>query len=223
MTGQDVTSVLDRQLMLQLGERLKRLRHEKGLGSVELAARVGMTRNTLRAIEAGDPGPSLGNYVRVMSALGVSGDLALLAADTLHPAPVGSAAARSLRPAPMVRVEVLADQGRHRIQDLQSMALHEAAVNLAKDDPRLIEQAIETAEKWLQNGDQRSAGLWREWVDVLRNKSWRKVLGRTRGAQQLRQASPLVTVLPGDVRQAILDQVAQLRRGVVISGADVTR
>jgi transcriptional regulator with XRE-family HTH domain len=97
MSASEITTVLDRQLLLQLGDRLERLRKEQGLGTVEMAARVGITRNTLRAVECGDPAPSMGTYLRVMSALGVSGELALLAGDTLQPPPPGSAAAQSRR------------------------------------------------------------------------------------------------------------------------------
>jgi len=48
--------------------------------------------------------------------------------------------------------------------------------------------------------------------------SWRKALGRTRHAQQLRQASPLVTVLPEDVRLRILEQVRELKKEIDIGG-----
>lgn len=210
--------LLERQLLLQLGDRLRRLRKSQGLGTVEMAQRADMTRNTLRAIESGDPGPSLGSYVRVMSVLGVSGDLALLAGDTLQFAPAGSAAARSVRPAPVVEVWVVADTTRHQLQDLQSLALHDEAVRLAKANPDLVEQAQETLESWLLKSDSRSAPLWREWADILQARSWRKVLGRTRHAQQLRQTSPLVTILPEEARQRLLDQVSALKHGVTLGG-----
>lgn len=218
MTAPEVTYLLDRQLLLQLGERLRRLRHDQGVSSVEMAARVGLTRNTLRAIESGDPSPSMGNYLRVMSALGISGELALLAGDSIQPAPAGSAAARSRRPGPTVRVQVMADNARHQLQDSQSLALHVEAVRLAKSNPAIVAQALNTAQRWIDAGDPRSVGLLREWVDILREGAFRKVLGRTRRAQQLRQTSPLVTVLPESTRQGILDQVARLRRGVEIGG-----
>jgi transcriptional regulator with XRE-family HTH domain len=218
MSAADVSSVLDRQLLLQLGDRLKRLRQEQGLGTVEMAARVGITRNTLRAIEAGDPSPSMGTYLRVMSVLGVSAELALLAGDSLQPAPAGSAAARSHRAGPVVKVHVMADDGRHQLQDLQSLALHEEAVRRVKSDPTLVAQALETVQRWAETGDRRSVGLWREWEEVLRAGTWRKILNRTRRAQQMRQTSPLVTVLPAAVRKEVLDQVAALRKGVELSG-----
>ena len=58
MNTPDSTAVLERQLLLQLGDRLKRLRKAQGLGTVEMAKRVGISRTTLSAVEAGDPGPS---------------------------------------------------------------------------------------------------------------------------------------------------------------------
>ncbi len=102
MSAFQISTVLERQLLLQLGDRLKHLRKAQGLGTVEMAARSGITRNTLRAVEAGDPAPSIGTYLRVMSVLGVSGELALLAGDTMQPSLAGTAAARSRRAAPVV-------------------------------------------------------------------------------------------------------------------------
>lgn len=218
MNSLEITSVLDRQLLLQLGDRLRRLRKAQGLGTVEMAARVGITRPTLRNIEAGDPATAIGTYLRVMSVLGVSGELALLVGDALVPSPAGSAAARSRRERPVVQVQVSAEAGRHQLQDLQSMAFHEEAVRRVKADPALLLKAKAVAQRWLETGDPRSVSLWREWLQILAAGAWRKVLGRSRHAQQLRQASPLVTVLPEDVRQAILAQVSSLRKGVVLGG-----
>lgn len=218
MIAMNIPTVLERQLLLQLGDRLRRLRKAQGLGTVEMAARVGITRNTLRAVETGDPAPSMGTYLRVMSVLGVSGELALLAGDALQPPPPDSAAARSRRAAPEVRVHISASGASHRLQDLQSLALHEEAVRLARSDPALVRQAQQTVTRWLDSGDARSADLWREWQGILEAGSWRKALGRTRRGQQLRQASPLVTVLPEASRQRILEQVNTLKAGVVLDG-----
>lgn len=216
MNLSETQPLLERQLLLQLGDRLRRLRKSQGLGTVEMAERAGMTRNTLRAIETGDPAPTMGSYLRVMSALGVSGDLALLAGDSLHFAPLGSAGARSVRPAPVVEVRISADATRHQLQDLQSLALHDQAVRLAKAQPEVLELAQQTLARWLLKADSRSAPLWREWAEILKTRSWRKVLGKTRHAQQLRQASPLVTALPAEVRQRILAHASALKQGVVL-------
>ena len=222
MSASEISPVLERQLLLQLGDRLKRLRKAQGVGTVEMAARTGISRNTLRAVEAGDPAPSIGTYLRVMSVLGISGELALLAGDTMRPPPPGSAAARSRRAAPVVQVRVSADDAQHRLHDLQSLALHEEAVRLAKSDPVLVLRAEDTVRRWLASGDSRSASLWREWQAILAAGHWRKVLGRTRHAQQLRQASPLVTALPQEARRRILEQVRNLKEGIVIGGTPMT-
>ncbi|MBU7571774.1 MAG: helix-turn-helix transcriptional regulator [Hydrogenophaga sp.] len=213
-------AVLERQLLLQLGDRLKRLRKAQGLSAVDMASRVGISRTTLSAVEAGDPGPSIGTYLRVMSVLGISGELALLAGDALQPAPPGGAAATSRRARPVVQVLVSSDESRHQIQDLQSLALHEEAVRLVRVNPALLQRAQDTLDRWRRSGPSRSSGLWSEWQDILDHGRWRKALGRTRRAQELRQASPLVTVLPDNARQRILTQVSGLKKGIVLGGTE---
>lgn len=219
MTTEASHAVLERQLLLQLGDRLKLLRKSQGLSAVALASRVGISRTTLSAVEAGDPAPSMGTYLRVMSALGIGGELALLAGDTLLPPVAGTAAARSQRPPTVVHIRVTADPQRHRAQDLQSLALHEAAVRTLRDHPEWCERAQHTLDRWIeQDPASRSLGLWREWKIVLANRSWRKVLGSTRRAQELRQASPIVGLLPPEVREQVLDEVRRLKRGVNVGG-----
>lgn len=222
MSTTEINPLLERQLLLQLGDRLKRLRRAQGLGTVEVAKRAKLTRNTLRSIESGDPSPSIGAYLRVMSVLGVSGEMALLAGDTMQVSPSDSAGARSRRPAPIVQVHFQAESAGHQLQDLQSLALHEAAVRLVKIDSSLLVKAENTVKRWLETGDARSASLWREWLQILKAGAWRKVLGRTRHAQQLRQSSPLVTILPEEARKDILSQVSSLKKGVLVSNAMTT-
>lgn len=223
----DTTAVLERQLLLQLGDRLRSLRKSRKLSAVELARRVGISRTTLSAVEAGDPGPSMGTYLRVMSALGIAGDLALLAGDTFEPAPAGTAAAHSRRARPVVQVTVTADAQQHRVQDLQSLALHKEAIRLVEADPALLKRAVRTLSGWqASEKGSRSKPLWDEWATILAGRKWRKVLSRTRHAQELRQASPLPTVLPERVRRDVLDQVRALRQGVRLgagTAAEATR
>lgn len=213
ITG-DSSSVLQLQLLLQFGDRLRRLRKARKLSATELALQVGISRTTLAAIEAGDPAPSIGTYLRVMTVLGVGGDLAMLAGDALGPAVAGSAAARSQKPTPSVHVVVSVDTTRHKVQDLQSLALHEEAVRQVRAHPELLAKAQKTLERWLQSGSPRSAELWLEWQEILARGKWRKALGRTRRAQELRQASPLVTILPAGARKRILAEVSSLKAGV---------
>ena len=76
MNAYSDSSVLQLHLLLQLGDRLRRLRKSQRLSTMEMASRVEISRATLRAVEAGNPTQAIGTYLRVMSALGIVGDLA---------------------------------------------------------------------------------------------------------------------------------------------------
>jgi transcriptional regulator with XRE-family HTH domain len=69
-------------LLKELGVRLRLARKRRGWSAEALAQRAGITRVTLSRLEVGEPAAtSLGTLVRVMGALGMAGDLALLARD----------------------------------------------------------------------------------------------------------------------------------------------
>lgn len=212
-------SVLDNLFLSQLGDRLQRLRKERGLGTVELANQAGISRPTLRAVESGDPGTSIGIYLRVMSVLGVAGELSLLASGAMGPSIGKSASARSRRVLQPLKVSIEADRNSSALNDMQSLALHRAALKAIKEDGALLERARETLSRWLANDpNSRSAVLWKEWDRILANRYFRLVTGRTARAQQLRQASPLVVVLPAEQREAILAEFRDLKRGVILGG-----
>ncbi len=207
----EITSVLDRQLLLQLGERLKRARLKKGLTTTEMAAQAGISRVTLSAVEAGAPAPTMGTYLRVMNVLGVSRDLALVASDALQPPSTQLSAAAGSN-----SVTVSTSDAQHELQDLQSLMLHEEAVQLMQKKPELIQQALDTLERWRASGDTHSRFLWDEWSVILHRRAWRRALSHTRRSRELRQASPLATLLPPEVRQRVLEQVRQLKAGVTL-------
>jgi len=201
-------SVVDQQLLLQLGQRLRRIRIRQGLTTVQTAASAGLSRMTLRAIEAGEPTPSIGSYLRVMRALGISQDLALLATDPVQDLrQPGDAVPRAERAA------VTVSNARHELQDLQSLALHQEAVRRMKQDPRLLNQATDTLNRWRSEGGSRSKHLWDEWAVILEKRAWRRALSHTQHAHELRQASPLATVLPKEARQRILKEVRRIEAG----------
>jgi DNA-binding XRE family transcriptional regulator len=220
-TYSDTSTVLDRQLLMQFGERLKRLRKQQGSTSMAMAQHVGISRTTLGAVEAGDPAPSMGTYLRVMSALGVSGELALLGSGVLQ---TGQPSTRATlkRSAPPLSVFVTPANGAHDIQDLQSLMLHKEAVRLIQIDPTLIQMAIDTLERWRSSTDKRSQFLWDEWSVILHRRDWRRALSSSRRAKELRQASPLPTILPPEVRENVLGQVRSLKKGLSLGSATIS-
>lgn len=179
-----------------------------------MARLAGISRNTLSSVESGDPGLAIGTYLHVMSVLGISGELDLLAGDALQPGPRGTAATRSKRARPVLQVTVSTDNSRHQAQDLQR-----EAVRQARSEPELLFQANDTLDRRLASGNSRSMGLWQEWAGNSSGREVAKVLGRPRRAQELRQASPLTAVLPAELRQSVLDQVHDLRDGIVLGNA----
>ena len=73
-------SAVEETLLRQLGERLARARQARKLPASALAAQLGISRNTLKAAESGVASVTMGIYLRILAALGMAGDLALLAA-----------------------------------------------------------------------------------------------------------------------------------------------
>lgn len=86
------------ELQRDLGERVRRLRIDRGLSQQELAAKAGISLKTLRNLELG-AGSSLDTLLRALKALDVANLL-----DALAPAPVVSPLALLKGPAPPRRV-----------------------------------------------------------------------------------------------------------------------
>lgn len=68
-------------MLSQLGERLKLARMRRKLSNAVVAQRAGISRTSLYKVEAGNPGATLGTYLRVMAVLGLEADVNGLAAD----------------------------------------------------------------------------------------------------------------------------------------------
>jgi transcriptional regulator with XRE-family HTH domain len=200
-------SAFERQLLIQLGERLRNTRQKQGLTTTALAERAGVSRMTLNAVEAGEPAPTMGTYLRVLSALGHAGDLALVASGELR---------SDLSDKSASKVVLGARSAEHDAQDLQSLLLHEEAVKLLRQQPELISRALATLEKWRTSGSGHSQVLLDEWSVILRRRDWRRALARTRRSKELRQASPLTVLLPAEVRERVLEEVRLLKQGVTL-------
>lgn len=72
---------IDRELT-EFGEHIRGWRMVLGLTAQQVAERAGITRDTLRKIEAGEPGVGFGNVAQVLRALGIL-DQAVKAIDPL--------------------------------------------------------------------------------------------------------------------------------------------
>lgn len=59
------------QRLKELGQRIRLARTRRKLSIVELAAKAGIDRNTLGALELGKPGVSINAYVMALWALGL--------------------------------------------------------------------------------------------------------------------------------------------------------
>ncbi len=64
----------------QLGERIRSARRRRGLPAALVAERAGMALMTLRGIEQGRPGATIGAYTAVLHVLGLDADLDAVAA-----------------------------------------------------------------------------------------------------------------------------------------------
>lgn len=70
-----------RRLLQTLGEQIRYARLRRDLTTVQVSERAGIGRTTLVKIEKGDEGVAMGQYFRVLVALGLGNDITMLARD----------------------------------------------------------------------------------------------------------------------------------------------
>ena len=66
------------ELLHQFGDRLRLARQRRRLAAKQVAERAGMSPMTLRSLERGGSGVTMGAYLAVMQVLGIENDLGLL-------------------------------------------------------------------------------------------------------------------------------------------------
>lgn len=71
------------QILADLGECIRLARLRRRISTSMLAQRAGMSRTTLRSIEKGSGGVTMGAYASVLFCLGLEKDLSLIAKDDI--------------------------------------------------------------------------------------------------------------------------------------------
>jgi len=72
-----------KRILEELGENIRLSRLRRGLPARLVADRAGMSRTTLRAVEKGAAGVTMGAYANVLQCLGLENDLTLVARDDI--------------------------------------------------------------------------------------------------------------------------------------------
>lgn len=67
--------------LVALGERMRLARLRRRITADLFSERMGVSRETLRRLEKGDPTIAMGTYVRALRVLGLDGDIDVLALD----------------------------------------------------------------------------------------------------------------------------------------------
>ncbi|MGQ0547247.1 MAG: hypothetical protein ACT4P3_18265 [Betaproteobacteria bacterium] len=96
----------------------------------------------------------------------------------------------------------------HRIAEARSLALHALAARRIAAEPRLLERARATLDRWLARYGGDAPPALREWQALL-ERPWQEVIARatelSEDAARLRQSSPLATLLDDEARQRVHD------------------
>jgi len=133
------------ELLRQFGDRLRLARQRRRLSAKQVAERAGMSPMTLRSLERGGSGVTIGAYLAVMQVLGIESDLGLLG----HADPQG----RALQDA---RLPARSSQAK-RTTPIRDDALPLSQRDAAADKPQAPSKAVKKPLKPTEN-----VPSWRE-------------------------------------------------------------
>ena len=102
----------------------------------------------------------------------------------------------------------------HRIQDYQSLLVHEKAVAYLRDHPEAIQEALQRLDRWDSREPKVRRPLHEMWRKILSDRNWTLAVSTSELGNQLRQSSPLGLVLPEADRAEILKKIERIRNEI---------
>jgi hypothetical protein len=98
----------------------------------------------------------------------------------------------------------------HLRHDQRSLALHQEAVRILKEQPEKAGRVLDVLARWEASGDPHTKPLWSEWRRIIEGQLWCLAVEESDRGQQLRQASPLGFALDEEQRTAIFDRFRRI-------------
>lgn len=99
----------------------------------------------------------------------------------------------------------------HIPQDYQSLLMHQEAVRMIQSNPALADRLLATLARWDTHASARSKPLRERWVRIIQERDWALAIEESERGNQLRQASPMATLLPTSVRLGIIRHIRKLK------------